>query len=697
MHRLRGVERDRYTLTSHFAIFRMCPDVLSGILRRNGSFLLAAKILVISRLLYKKLADQLTALTDIDRIRARLGRLRLRLLQRIDRRLNVLHEKADELLGAMCAYSLVTSSSAMDVFRHFHRIRLEAISLQDPDNETESIEILEALRRWVQTIRDSHRIFPRQLAVNLERLKSMPLLSDQELRSVPEFDYDVHEPWIGEDIKNFKPYVRYDDLSAEESAEQVSSWASDALKGLNRRLQVLLSNMLDAAAVAKLRTDFIGLWFSGQSQISGIGGPSAIVSFRDSFNDRLNILVRYTAGSLKAVMSGIADAVRRMGPKEDTMVHSLWDYSQRSSSQLRGTAAFARGLRAEFRGESEEKLAIIQTYQDWFAKVEDLETVIDEMKHVEWNVDVDDNIDFDYLEDDTVKLLTDADPVSLQTTMLKAIRDAFDALQDSLNILTDEFDRNSDFKPEIVFVLRVLRDIRQRLPKALEVGDVLVSSISNLYKILCRLIVDDLMIKHGVSIQSSISNATVRGRSLWDGDPELPVLPSPWAFKLLKDFQLLLADVGHDIWNSRAVETVKESLCQRLADHLSALELADQSPNNHSADDNRNGILDGGSVSRSLHELNHAHETNIIEETVKNLPIDSRDWKLQHLFDLTYLDAVMHIDLKLNARSPRGHLLHSHQVVEEPSVTAGDINAKVERNASDYWSRTSLLFGLLAA
>ena len=657
---------------------------------------MAAKILVISRLLYKKLADELTNLTYIDRIRARLGMLRLRLLKRIDGRLNVLHEKADGLLGAMCAYSLVTSSSAMDVLRHFHRRRLEAISFHDPDKEIEAFNILEALRLWFQTIRDAHSIFPRQLAMNLEHLKSMPLLSSRELHSVPEFDYDVHEPWIGEDIKNFKPYVRHDDLLADASAEEVSGWAADALKELIRRLQRLLNNMLDASGVAKLRRNFIGLWLLGQSRISGIGGRSAINSFRDSFNDRLNELVRYRAGSLKEVMSRITDTVRRMRPKEDNIVHSLWDYSKGSPSHLRGAAAFASGLRAEFRGEGNQMFAIMQTYQDWFARVKDLEVVIDEMKHMEWNVNSDDTIDFDYMEDDLLKLLTEADPVSLQTTMLKAIRDAFAALRDSLNMLTDEFDRESDSKPGIIFVLRVLRDIRQRLPKTLEVEDILVSCTSHLYKILSRLIVDDLMIKHEVLIQRSITNTTLRGRSLWDGDPELPVLPSPWTFKLLNDFQLLLADVGHDIWNQRAVETVKKSLCQRLADHPFTLEMNGQSPNNVIANNSRNGTLDEGSVSKPLHELNHTPETSRPKDTVKDLHSNFSDWKLQHLFDLTYLDTAFHIDVKLHLRAPRGHLLQSHRGAEDDSATDDNIYANVESNASEYWKRTSLLFGLLA-
>ena len=696
MQGLRDIDRDRYTFTSQLAIFRMCPDVLSGILRKDGSFLLAAKILVISRLLYKKLADELTNLTYIDRIRARLGMLRLRLLKRIDGRLNVLHEKADGLLGAMCAYSLVTSSSAMDVLRHFHRRRLEAISFHDPDKEIEAFKILEALRLWFQTIKDAHSIFPRQLAMNLEHLKSMPLLSDQELHSVPEFDYDVHEPWIGEDIKNFKPYVRHDDLLVDASVEQVSGWAADALKELIQRLQRLLNNMLDASGVAKLRRNFIGLWLLGQSRTSGIGGRSVLNSFRDSFNDRLNELVRYRAGSLKEVMSRITDTVRRMRPKEDNIVHSLWDYSKGSPSHLRGTATFASGLRAEYRGEGNQMLAIMQTYQDWFARVKDLEVVIDEMKHMEWNVDSDETIDFDYMEDDILKLLTDTDPVSLQTTMLKAIRDAFAALQNSLNMLTDEFDRESDSKPGIVFVLRVLRDMRQQLPKTLEVGDDLLSSISHLNKILSRFIVDDLMIKHGVSIKRSISNVTLRGKSLWDGNPELPVLPSPWVFKLLKDFQLLLTDVGHDIWNQRAVETVKESLCQRLADHLSASEMNGQSSSDVIADDSRNGTLDKGSVSKHFHELNHAHETSSLEDTAKNLRSDFNDWKLQHLFDLMYLDTAFHIDVKLYPRTAEGHFLRSHHGVEDVSATVGNIYDNVESNASEYWKKTSILFGLLA-
>src|SRR4051794_38878422 len=130
-----SVVSKRNTLASQLAVLQACPVVISRLLRKGGSSLLAAKILVVSRLLHKALSQTSNAPSLVEKLRYQLASLRRHLLRHIDRQFSNLSPSTSVLVDAMCAFSLATSSSPTDVLRHFTHVRLQAIAAQLDRNE----------------------------------------------------------------------------------------------------------------------------------------------------------------------------------------------------------------------------------------------------------------------------------------------------------------------------------------------------------------------------------------------------------------------------------------------------------------------------------------------------------------------------------------------------------------------------------
>ncbi len=122
-------ETNTYAQTARLAVLHACSVAPPRLLRKRDSTLPAAKVLVLSRLLHKSLAQTAgDAAPFVEGLRVRLGSLRRRLLDRVDSQM----AKADGagLVEAMCAFSLATSSGPRDVLRHFLHVRREAVLLR---------------------------------------------------------------------------------------------------------------------------------------------------------------------------------------------------------------------------------------------------------------------------------------------------------------------------------------------------------------------------------------------------------------------------------------------------------------------------------------------------------------------------------------------------------------------------------------
>jgi hypothetical protein len=126
-----------------------------------------------------------------------------------------------------------------------------------------------------------------------------------------------------------------------------------------------------------------------------------------------------------------------------------------------------------------------------------------------------------------------------------------------------------------------------------------------------------------------------------------------------------MAEMGEDLWSSRAVDAVRKHVSTGLADILNKFP-----PEQEAA-------------SKGSDEANDA-----AEPAEKNANRD-QELRVQRLFDALYLSAA----LDSKSRDVLKSIFSTLQKAAEVDAAA---EQRMEKNAAEYWKRTNLLFGLLA-
>lgn len=676
-------DRDRNAFASQLAVFRSSPDVISRILRKGGSVLLAAKVLVISRLLHKKLQDKEQAAVYIESHRARLAKLRRRLLASIDNRFKSSAVDVTGLLDAMCAFSLATSSSAMDVLRHFHYVRSEGIAAQLERQGENGENVLRALQLWIRSIQDTQAIFPKQLSSALVSLKSTPLWDNLTTQTTFEMNHDVHSQWIGDDIRYFTPYIRHDDLQNDAMRGQLATWTRATLSQYLDRVRSLLDLVPDPTIVVELRQKTLELWFSSQGKITGIDKSHVFDSLRQAFMGRLLQLVQSRCSSLAKVSSRIRAVLENWQESSNKVAH-LWNDQIVSMETSKGGRRLIEAIKSTMHGRTTSITASLEEYRIWLDGVDVLENIIQKLRDTQWEEDVDDIDDDEDSVDQRHIILSQDDPQELEDVLKAGLAEAFSKMEGDVSTLVNNVGNEGD-SSKAVFFIRVLRGIKENKPLRIEQDCFSIDSVDVLQETIAAKTVTASFGKCGPRILVAMKRDTVPEKALWEGDPELPILPSSWAFTLLRGLMTEMADIGNDIWSPQAVKKVKIALRGALRNQLSTELCKGAIVNGESSKQEGTATEDGSTTSDGFLANGNADET----PTSISLSKLSNDRKIQNLFDLLYLD---------NATSlSKSHMDNFHQLLnvrrDELRVEAGV--ERLEKSAAEYWNRTKLLFGLL--
>ena len=714
----------RFAFVSQLAALRSCPDVISGLMKSGGSVLLAAKVLVISRLLHTKLAKRTTPPPYLETLRGRLATLRRRLLGRIDRRFKSLDIQREALVEAMCAFALATSSSATDVLRHFHHLRLEAITEQINEAGGKQEYILVALRLYVKTLRDTQGVIPGQLSLALQSLKAMPIFKSPEVYEQMELGLDIHERWIGDDIKTFTPYIRHDDLSRSEADKMLKLWAKSAIQNFLRGLKERIQTVEDPGQLMQLRREVLGLWLSQHQHSLGMDSTEVLDGLRNVFTSHAVLLIGGRTEGLGTVGVLVTDIIRNWQPGNSDALPSLWSPTMTSMETSMGAKAFRQKLMDLSTGKNEALHGVSSKYESWFSGIESIEKVIQEAKSMRWDDDVDDVDDEDELLDNRQILLSEDDPRLLSDALGKDLATAFADLANDLSLTASHL--NSSRKGfQAVFLLRVLREMRQHLPLSCSGNDFGREIIHNLLHLVASATLTSPLencSKRLISLQQRIN---FPARALWEGDPELPVLPSPWAYRLLIEVVQAMGEHASDVWSPEAVKTIKGEMVVQIAKLLNKVaEYSALRINGHvnggvsNGEDQSAAAREDAAVNEQTHEDKPAGENesegfgedNVASPSKAVINGDSapngrhsdlkveQERKIQLLFDIMYL---------IDATSVKGHnnggagddqsqslVRHLHTLMEGLSLDDKTI-ARMKKNAAEYWKRTGLLFGLL--
>lgn len=707
----------RYVSASHLAVLRSCPDVISGLLKTGGSVLLAAKVLVISRLLHTKLSQRTNPPPYLETLRNKLGSLRRRLLVRIDRCFKSLDIARDVLVEAMCAFALATSSSAKDILRRFHHTRQEGMSESMTESRIGHESTLLALRLYVKTLRDTQAIIPNQLAHALEKLKSASLFKSQDVYSLIGLNLDIHERWIVDDIKTFTPYIRHDELSKAEAELSIKQWAKHAFASFLEGLRQRLENVREPHALMQLRKQVLELWLSSYQHSMGIDTAESLDGIRRVLNLQTSRIIHSQASKLNRVSTTVYDVLQNWQSGVSDSSASLWDSSMTSIEMSNGGRLFRETLTARSHGRNGPLDSLCHEYVDFLSNIEDIEAMIKNLRETKWQDRMDDVDDDEDLLDNKQVLLSEDDPQLLQEELNNALHEAYTDLQSSLSkIQVDLHKENSSRGLKCCFLIRIWRELRQRLPQSYQNPTLGLDSIPELQRMIADRVLDPPLQRCSRRLRKTASSAGILpSRPLWEGDPELPVLPSPWTYRFLLDVMSSMMACGSDIWSPQATDTVKKHVIIQLSS------LLENTPNHEATQVNGhvNGEPDGGQVTtisadkaptETDGDMRESHLELARKEAAIDTPVNgstannetqpseptgllSNDIKIQTFFDTAYL--INATSIKDLATEDNKLISLQNRLVVDLTLETKSVD-RMKKDAAEYWKRTSLLFGLLA-
>ena len=697
------VDSARYAFASQLSVLRSCPDVISRILRNGLSVLLAAKVLVISRLLHTKLSQLPNPPQYLETLRTRLGSLRRRLLGRIDRRFKTLELPAEAQVEAMCAFSLATSSSPKDVLRHYHHIRLEAISEKVERGAAGYENMLLALRMYVRTLKDTRAVVPGQLAHALEGLKSVSLFKSQEVYSLIELNLDIHERWIGDDIKTFTPYIRHDDLSKAEVEASLKKWAKKAFSAFLDGLSKRILGVQDPLLLLRFRREVLELWLSNRQNSLGIDSKETLDGLRDVFNSQATRIIERRASTLADIGLMVEQILQNWQSGSSSLTPSLWELSMSSMDMANAGKAFRESLMTGSIGKNEPLGTVSQRYTAFLEGIEAVEEMIRNIRQTKWVDEADDVEDEEDPLDSKQVLLSEDDSGHLQEKLNDALHKAYADLQSVLT-RSHPHDKDADSGPKSSFLVRIWREVRQRLPKGYQNNDLGLTSIPTLQ----RMIIDETLRtpleRCTKRIARTNARKSLRERLLWEGNPELPVLPSAWTYQLLLDLVSSMSYYGSDLWTAQAANGLKRGLIPSIEMILRWRQEAEINGHAKSEDSDADArvpgnedLVNGEKDEHGEQEANNLSTGKASSALANGETSDHnekpKDEKIQRLFDVLYLiDAFAVKELG----SADNALISLQDSLTEDLALDGQSVERMEMNAQEYWKRTSLLFALLA-
>ncbi|KAK7533575.1 hypothetical protein IWX49DRAFT_618822 [Phyllosticta citricarpa] len=574
----RKLDDDRYSFTAQLRVLQNCPTVMRRLLKK-GSILLAAKVLVVSRLLHNDLSKAPDAPPFLESLKLQLGSLRRKLLNNVDKHFSRPSADISHVLESMVAFSLATSSTPSDVLRHFHHVRLESITRLVGKGRVNQERLPKALKLYVRTLQDSQTIFPSRLSEALVKLKARPLLQDNDIKAIDELDLDVHQRWISDNVRNYTPWPRHDELSSADSERLLKAWSKQAIKSFLDTVRKVLDDLEDPKTVRDIRRDVLETWLSSNHRSPGVKPASVLDDLRDAFTDRLRTLFGNRAAQLQKVTAELRESIDDWDEVKSDHVTSLWDPSTTSIDISHGAPAFKQAIIERSHGVNASLRRLIGTYGDWSQSLGELFVVIKEMKDTRWDDDLnvdDDNDDFDL--DSRQALLSEDDPRTLEDSLHEALSHALARLQKDVEEVaqTALASSDEDAPSKAVLILRSLREISQRLASFSDSTRRRITSpitfdtaiTQPLHLSVAKAVAATPLVTYKTSLAKFTRARNARARALWEGMPQLPVQPSVPAFKFMSALGKEMASRGGDLWSPGAVFVLKGEIADAVSDML---------------------------------------------------------------------------------------------------------------------------------
>ncbi|KAL5116682.1 para-aminobenzoate synthase, (PABA) [Pleosporales sp. CAS-2024a] len=629
---MRSHDVARYTFAAQLSILRSAPTVMARLMKQNASYLLLAKVLVISRLLHKALTPNKPPI--VDQMWEKLLSMRRKLLRRIDKRLATSGHAG--LVESMCAYALATSSAPSDVLQHFHKVRMDAIMGELKRGEDLARHATTALKLCIQTCLDTQTIFPRRLADALAKLKAHPLVQDADVRQLSELHLDVHDRWIGDEARSYTPWPRHDELQRPDAERILTRWSKDAIAGFLKGIKKALDSEDGLRQVAHLRQELMETWILSGSRMAGVKSANVLDDLRDTMNEKLEAVVRARTRRLQSVAKDFAAVVEGLGAEASL---PLWHTAEQSLNH--GAEKFKGAILDTYQGRDQHVHSLTEAFDNWVGSVLEVKGIVKSMKEARWDDTFADDLDGDL--DSKQTLLSDDDPRLLEHVTQEALGEALQDFGSSFASLVQKIQTGDIHRA--VLVMRVAREFSERIPRLTALPSPFkADSLQDLRTVLATSVASPTIEAYKHSLSNALSRKS-NNHILWEGSPPVPGQPSPSTFRFLRELNKHMAALGSDLWAPDCAAVLKKRVADGarlvLDEHVAAIK------------------KDGG-----------------VQQRLK-----------QVLFDALYLQRFVATPDGEDALAAFAQTVH---------VTGLDEAVRLKKNAADYAKKTYLLFALLA-
>ncbi|TGJ86121.1 hypothetical protein E0Z10_g2676 [Xylaria hypoxylon] len=656
---------------------------------RGDRLVLAAKVFVLSRLLVSSFGNLKASDEEIrsavEAAKKNLDGLRRKLVRAVEKVLQNVGEGTDitDILKALSAYSLSSSSGTKDVLRRFLSIRAEAITYEFDYEEHEkdrgTDNILRGLELYTKTLVDVQALVPNKLPEALIELKKKPLLADEALRSLEGLRLDIFERWCGDDIRYFTPFIRHDDLDGKQAKEMLTGWAKKGGETVLSGLSSTLEHISEFKAIIELRTSTLERWIRNGGKARGFDPSIMLNGLRKAINNHLLQLIETKVAKLKLVGSEAAATLEAWQSGVTDRQNGMWDDDMLGMDFSIGAAQVTHEVVSRVYGRNDAVARAITGYESWYHIIDNVGDLVEQLKRQRWDNDVDEIEDEEVIEM-RQDLLSKDDPQLLHTRLDETLINAFEDLNEQLTTMWQGRKDGLDNGQIATYILRILRDIRNRLPKLEGVRSFGLSNVPSLHE---KLAIHVSVAPLEEFTATTLTQQRVAGRALWEGELALPTQPSPSTFKLLRNITVSMGNPGVDLWTPAAVKTLKRVLGQQLA-VVWHKELAATVLDSDEAD------------SASKVDEDEKDETSVEDEdnakaTAEKTSERSKDVIIQWLFDINLLQHYLNIG---NSNSDKAMKDLASEILEKTGLD-NEAERCLAKASQEYWKRTSLLFGLL--
>ncbi|KAI1476829.1 hypothetical protein F4774DRAFT_222572 [Daldinia eschscholtzii] len=681
-------------------LLNACGLAVGRLLKQGGEgrgdrLVLAAKVLVLKRLLVSSFGSVDNASDDVRAAveggKKSLSSLRRRLLRAVEKVLEKISDEVDrdDILKALTAYSLASSSGAKDILRHFLSVRAEAITcefdLEDHEKEKGAKNVLKGLDLYTRTLLDVQALVPNKLSDALLQLKKQHLLADKSLQELEGLRLDIFEKWCGDEIQYFTPFIRHDDLEGKQAREMLTSWATKGGETLLRGLRNTLEHVSEFKTIVDLRTSVLQHWIKDGGKARGFDPSVLLNGLREAINNRLLQILENKIAKLKLVGSEVTATLDVWQPGTTDQRRGLWDEDMLELDASSSANQITHEVTSRLYGRNDAVARVVTSYGSWRHLIDSVGDSIEQLRRQRWDNDVDEIEDEDVIAE-RQNLLSKEDPELLQSRLNEAITKSFKDLNEHLATTWNSRMESTDNGPISMYILRILRDIRGRLPKLEEVKSFGLESVPSLHEKLAAHVSISPLEEFS---STALTRKRVAGRALWEGEPALPAQPSPGTFRLLRNLILSMGDAGLDLWTPAAVSVLKRTFGKQLVEvwrkELDNLDTASGQEAKEASEEKQPTEETEGEHAETKEDPPVKEENN--EEKSEK----SKEVPIQWLYDIHLLQQCLGAEVY----SEDSFKKFTEDVFTKTGLDSS-AQERLEKASREYWKRTSLLFGLLA-